>query len=210
MGIFTLFSTNFNYILYPFPFLCPKIQLIRFFFDTQTPRAHTTHATYDIYFPRYPLNRPPAPSHLNLNGRLQRIWHQCLPIPAANCRHTSIWGACFNPGASFNARLGISCPKIADWVAPKIGEIEPSRFEVKMLHCEAPPPTLRPDPRRPASGVYPMERDRSPPPNQRGKGNSTPIITIFEQNMPPALPPPMPLEDFKQQSTTIGPYKTQQ
>ena len=95
-------------------------------------------------------------------------------------------------------------------MAPKIGEIEPSRFEVKMLHREAPPPTLRPDPRRPASGVYPMGRDRSPPPNQRGKGNSTPIITIFEQNMPPALPPPMPLEDFKQQSTTIGPYKTQQ
>ena len=61
MGIFTLFSTNFNYILYPFPFLCPKIQLIRFFFGTQTPRAGTHHTHYDIYFPRYPLNRPARP-----------------------------------------------------------------------------------------------------------------------------------------------------
>ena len=95
-------------------------------------------------------------------------------------------------------------------MAPKTGEIEPSRFEVKMLHREAPPPTLRPDSRRLASGVYPMGRDRSPPPNQRGEGNSTPLITIFELNMPPTLPPPMPLDVSKQQSTTIGPFKTQQ
>ena len=58
MGIFTLFSTNFNYF-YPFPFLCPKIQLIHFFFATQTAGTNHTHY-YDIYFPRDTSIQPPA------------------------------------------------------------------------------------------------------------------------------------------------------
>jgi len=72
-----------------------------------------------------------------------------------------------------------------------------------MLHREAPLPTLHPDPGRMPSTSNTTTRAHSLPPNQRGKGNSMPIITIFEQNMPPALLPPMPLEDFKQKSTTI-------
>ena len=63
MGIFTLFSTNFNYILYPIPFLGPKIQLLHFFFATQTAGTNHTHY-YNIYFPRdTPIQPPARPSH---------------------------------------------------------------------------------------------------------------------------------------------------
>ena len=51
MGIFSLFSTNFNYILYPFPFFVPKDPTDLFFLCHPDP-AGTHHTHYDIYFLR--------------------------------------------------------------------------------------------------------------------------------------------------------------
>ena len=59
--------------------LCPKIQLNHVFL-TWPERAHLCRPLF--------LFHSTTPSHLNIiNGRLWQIWHQCLPIPVANCLH---------------------------------------------------------------------------------------------------------------------------
>ena len=107
------------------------------------------------------------------------------------------------PRHQLQCQLGSLLQENSRWSSTKNRRKSSHYFEVNMLHREA-PPTLWPELRRPASGVYPLARDRPPPPSSCGKGNSTPIT---QKNMPPTLQLPMLMVTSKQQSTRIGPLK---